>query len=802
MAMRKDFTSEEWRNIYELAEAALGISATQRSAYLQSQTTDGDLVLEALELAAGLDQPDDSTNRVGTAIGRFELLSYLGSGGNGTVYSAHDPELRRTVAIKILNPESTRLQDAEGRFVREARTASALNHPNIVTIHEILRSGSTLAIVMELVEGTPLRQFCGEALPIPNVLSIGRQVTAALAAAHTAGIIHRDIKPENIMALPDGRIKVLDFGLAKWTEIQSDLTLQTGKTGIPPGTLRYMSPEHYKFQPLTAKSDMFALGLVLYELSTGRHPFVRDSPLETLHAIATEEPPSPASFNAGIPSLLESAITGMLTKDPDLRWTAQAVQSTLLRCEVQMHAGRSANEPAPVIAVLPFANLGDDLQDQHFSDGLTEEIINALAQIEGLRIIARTSAFAFRGRNEDVRRIAQELGATHVLEGSVRRAKNRIRITSQLIRATDGVHLSSKRYDRQSDDFFAIQDDISADIATHLKLQFNVQKSTNSSVGRQGILTGQLNWHRFDTEGLNRSLERLHDMVERHPNVSIGYSAIAMHHIAMVFEYGKDPRVQLPKAAKAAQQAIEVDDSEPEAYAALADIAAMSNYDWREAERYFQRALDLKAVAQVMIAHILRLLLPQARLSDAMAQSQRLLHVDPVHVAGHGIRALTLFLDRKFEGAVDACERCMHLDADFPRALLLLAYMHSFQGRVEETLHMVERLPPHRRQSASALLAVGTAHATTGNLVKAGQLLEQIIARHEHELTGGACACLCAAIGDKDRALDWLEGGAEARDPRLLYILTLPWLDSLRNEARYRAVLDVMGLSELSAVTP
>jgi serine/threonine protein kinase/tetratricopeptide (TPR) repeat protein len=792
--MRKNFTSEEWRNIYNLAEAALDVPEDQRAAYLQTQSTDMDSVLEALELAAGLDQPEESSSLVGTSIGRFELLSVLGRGGAGEVYSAHDPELRRTVAIKILSPESTRAQDAEGRFVREARTASALNHPNIVTIYEILRAGSMLAIVMEFVDGVPLRRLCDGTLPLPKVLSIGRQVAAALAAAHNAGIVHRDIKPENVMILSDGRVKVLDFGLAKWTEISGDFTFHTGMTGIPPGTLRYMSPEHYRSQPITAKSDVFALGLVLFELSTGRYPFSGESPLEILHSIAIEDAPAASELNASIPPLLDAAIAGMLAKNPDLRWTAQTAESTLTKCEAQLQGGTTSQDSAPTIAVLPFASMGADPDDRHFSDGLTEEIINALAQVKGLHVIARTSAFAFHGRNEDVRRIAQELGANYILEGSVRRSNARIRITSQLIRAADGVHLSSKRYDRESDDVFAIQDDISADIATHLKLQLNVQGPTNSSVGRQGILTGQLNWHRFNTEGLNRVLERLHDFVKRHPKASNGYSAIAMHHIAMCFEYGKDPRMELEAARDAARTAISIDDSDSQAYASLADTASMLDYDWREAERCFRRALDLNAVSQVRIAFIFRYLLPQGRLNDALIECRRLLQLDPVHVVGHALEALTLFLQKHYDESVEACERCMHLDADFPRAILILANIHALHGRVEETIVTLDRLPSHRRQSASALLAAGTANAIAGNSVEAQRVLEQIRARSDHEIVSGACACLCAVMGDAQRALDFLDKGVQARDPRLLYILTVPWFATLHAESRYRAVLQAMNL--------
>jgi serine/threonine protein kinase/tetratricopeptide (TPR) repeat protein len=795
--MPKNFSTQEWRDIYALAQAALEIPEEQRSALIRSKFSDADVISEVLALITEMDQPDESTSRIGAWIGRFELIRYLGAGGAGKVYAANDPELRRTVAIKILNPDMARLQNAEGRFVREARTASALNHPNIVTIHEILRGDSTLAIVMELVEGVPLRQVCGAALPVVKVLHIGRQIAAALAAAHAAGIIHRDMKPENVMLLPDGRIKVLDFGLAKQATSGSETVTPTTEIGMPAGTLRYMSPEHYTGAPMTAKSDVFALGLVLYEMSTGRHPFERDSPLDVLHAIAVEEPASLASSNPSLPPLLQSIILAMLAKDPSSRWTAADVESALARCEAELQAPAESGLPALSVAVLPFVNLGDDENDGHFSDGLTEEIINALAQIQGLKVIARTSAFAFRGKNEDVRRIAKDLGVNYILEGSVRRAKNRIRITSQLISAADGSHMSSKRYDRNYEDVFAIQDDISADIASHLKLQLNIHKPAISTAGMQGISTGLANWHRFDTKGLNRALTSLHDLVRRFPSSSSGHAAIAMHHVGMAFEYGKNPRQELPPAVLAARRALEIDDLNAEAYAALGDTAAMLKYDWVAAERHFQRARDIKQHSRTSISLILRLLLPKVRLQEALEECQDLIHRNPVFPVGIVTKGIILFLQRDYAGAAASCEDCLELDPEFPRAILLLSYIRGFQGRGLEALQLLERLPPHHRGLASAQLSLGTAHANSGDLTNARRVLKEMTGRGDQdELFSGACACLYSLLGEKDIACEWVDKAVAALDPRLLWIRTLPWLDSLRSESRFSAILEKMGLAD------
>jgi eukaryotic-like serine/threonine-protein kinase len=327
--MTERFSDEQWRTIFDLAQAALEIPGPERAGFVESRSPNPEVVSEVLRLAEELEHPEETPDLSGSSVGRFVLMDYLGGGGAGDVYSAKDPELGRIVAIKLLRLESG-MREAQERFIREARAVSAFNHPNIVTVHEVIRTGSTLAIVMELVDGVPLRQLSGKPLPIARLLSIGQQIADALLAAHGAGIVHRDIKPENVMLLSDGRIKVLDFGLARQI---TDTHEASVNSVVPAGTLRYMSPEHYRGQPVTARSDMFAFGIVLYELGAGRHPFPTDSPLEVLHAIATVEPEPPSRLNPEISPLLESTILKMLDKDPSKRLSAVQVADALRQSE-------------------------------------------------------------------------------------------------------------------------------------------------------------------------------------------------------------------------------------------------------------------------------------------------------------------------------------------------------------------------------------------------------------------------------------------------------------------------------------
>ncbi len=317
--MSAKLSEEQWRNILELASVAVKYPKSQRGAFLEAAGSSLDVIQQVLMLTEACEQPAFSTDRIGTQVGHFVITEHLGHGGMGDVYSARDAELERNVALKFINPELLGVEGAGENFIREARTASALNHPNIVTIHEVIRSESTVAIVMELVEGVPLRQLCGSPLPVQRLIQIARQIADALSAAHAAGVVHRDMKPENVMVRPDGRAKVLDFGLARRVGVADGERNATTVTDVFAGTWRYMSPEQVKGDPLTGASDVFSLGLVLYELASGRHPFQAASPFETLQAIAGEEAAPPSQWNPQIPDNLEGLIRAMLAKAPEAR---------------------------------------------------------------------------------------------------------------------------------------------------------------------------------------------------------------------------------------------------------------------------------------------------------------------------------------------------------------------------------------------------------------------------------------------------------------------------------------------------
>ena len=703
--------------------------------------------------------------------GPYRIVALIGSGGMGEVYKAWDTRLNRTVALKVSKDEFSE------RLTREAHAIAALNHPHICQIYDV----GPDYIVMEFVDGQPIKG----PLPLPDALRVATQIADALTAAHLKGITHRDLKPANILLTTSG-VKLLDFGLAKVTAPENSDATQT-IAGTVMGTAAYMSPEQAQGKPADARSDIFSFGLVFYELLSGRRAFTGESAVATMAAILHKEP---APLDA--PSTVQNVIARCIRKSPTDRF-----QSALeLRSALEAAAAKSGDK-TPSIAVLPFANMDADPDQEYFSDGLAEEIINALTQVSGLKVIARTSAFAFKGKNEDVRKIAETLGVTNVLEGSVRRAGGRIRVTAQLIQAIDGTHLWSQRYDRELADVFAIQDEISAAIATQLQIRLLDRKRATPNVAAyDAFLEGRHYFYQQSPAGLERALRCYERAIAIDPGYAPAHNGIAEYYMGLTWTGISDPRQTIPRIEVNARRALELDPGLADAYAMLGHVAAFT-YDWAAAERYFLRGIELDPhAAHARTGYLAWFLRPHGRFQEVLQQCEQILALDPLSHLIRFQKAVTLYFLRRYEEAADWCERTEHVLPNFLASNFVYALIGAERHRFQEAIEIMQKMIETHGRGSFPLGNLGTVYAMAGRSEEAQRILAELdeLSRKTFVLAWGR-VMIHAQLGEIDTAFEWAEKAIEQREPLILFLNVYPTFDPLRSDPRYPALLKKMNLA-------
>ncbi len=736
---------------------------------------------------------------IGRVASHYEILAKLGEGGMGVVWRARDTRLGRQVALKMLPAGAAATPHQRERFLREARAASALNHPNIITIYEIFEFEGGDAIAMELVAGRDLRSILEAGrLPAPEARQYAIQMAGALARAHAEGIVHRDLKPANVMVSVEGGVKILDFGLAKLVAGNTEDTRTAAPTeaGTLLGTVAYMSPEQAEGKPVDARSDIFSFGALLYEMLSGRRAFAGGSGVAILTTVLRDQPPPLSQLVPGLPAELEKIVARCLRKDRAERYQNMAdVRSALEDSDRAPQA--TVDQQAPSIAVLPFANLSPDKENEYFSDGLAEEIVNALAQLEGLHVMARASAFAFRDKEPDVRKIGEALNVRAILQGSVRKAGNRIRVTAQLINVADGYHLWSERYDREMTDVFAIQDEISQAIVERLKVRLAVpgrpaaKRHTANLEAYNWYLKGRYYLYQYRPEMMRKSRECFEQAISGDASYALAHAGLADTHLLSAWFGWAPPKQAMPQAGSLARRALELEEGLAEAHASLGGVLALYEWDWAEAEREFERALALNPASGLSRYYFAcTVLRSQGRLAEAIAELEKALESDPLSALYRADLAYLWYLSRQFDRALAEGSKALEISPDYWLAHLVSGWAQARQDLLEPAIAACARARALNPEAAVAVAALGYVYALAGRRSEAeGIITELKESSRRRYLPPYLVALVSVGLGEADAALEWLEWAVEERDPTVTMLRTELAFETLRADPRCRALL-------------
>ncbi len=739
--------------------------------------------------------------------GRYRIIEELGRGGMGIVYRAEDTKLKRHVALKLLPSDLTRDPEAKERFVQEAQAASVLDHPNICTIHEIDENDDgQMFISMACYHGETLKKKIGRGpLDMGETVEIALQISTGLAKAHDRGIVHRDIKPANIMITDDGIVSIMDFGLAKLAG-QTRLT----KAGAAVGTVAYMSPEQAQGKQVDQRTDIWSFGVVLYEMITAHLPFKGDHEQAMIYSILNDEPEPVVRIQPRVPKEMGDLISKALSKRIDLRYQKVAEMLVDLRKIHRCMELRTMTEEAfpnrlrSSIAVLPFATLSADPEQDYFCDGMAEEIINALTQVEGLRVVARTSSFAFKGKHEDIREIGRKLNVETVLEGSVRKAGNRLRITAQLVKVDDGYHLWSERYDRDMEDVFAIQDEISLAIVEKLKINLLggektklVKRQTEDIEAYNLYLKGRYFWNKRTEKGLMKGIEYFRKAIKLDPEYAVAHTGLADSYNLLSAYSIASPGECIPKAKAAAMKALEIHPDLAEGHECLGHVSMLYDWTWLDAEREFKRAIDLNPNYATAHQRHGILLTAMGRLDDALVEIKRAHELDPLSLIINTDVGLFFFFEHQYDQAAGHCKKTLEMDPNFAVARFALGLALEQIGRHDEAAGEFQEAISLSGGNPIYLSALGHASAVAGNRDGAQKILSELTALSEQRFVSPySIAIVCAGLGENDQAFAWLQSACAERSVWLghLHLGVDPRLDRLHSDPRFTTLLNQMHL--------